>query len=201
MTKPRIGIILGTTRPTRWSETPAGWIKDRIEADGRMTAEILDLATYDLPFFDEMASNRWMPSKDARAVKWQQDLAGFDGFVFVVAEYNHSIPAALKNALDQAAVEWGRKPAAAIGYGGVGAARAVQHLREIAVELKMVPLSPGVHIGGGEFLKVHPLGGNPKPLAEIEPAIGGAADQMIAELFWWADLLKGARAVEDGKAA
>lgn len=201
MTHPRIAIILGTTRPTRWGATPAEWIRKRIETDGRMDAEILDLAEYDLPLFAEAASNRWAPSADARAVRWQNDLARFDGFVFVVAEYNHSISGALKNALDHAAPEWGRKPAAAIGYGGVGAARAVQHLREIAVELKMVPITPGVHIAGGEFVKVHPLGGDPKPLSEIEYAIAGSADQMIGELHWWARLLRQARAKDLADAA
>ncbi len=191
--KPRIAVILGTTRPSRWGDKPAEWIRDRIAADGRMEAEVLDLATYDLPMFDEVASNKWAPSQDPRAVKWQQDLAGFDGYVFVVAEYNHSISGALKNALDQASTEWNRKPAAVVGYGGVGAARAVEHLRAIAVELQMVNVVPAVHIGGSEFVKVHPLGGNPQPLSEIEPAIGPSADAMIGELAWWSGLLAGAR--------
>ena len=201
MTKPRIAVILGTTRSSRWGETPAKWIRDRIQADGRMAADILDLAAFDLPFFDEAASNKWMPSSDPRAVKWQETLARYDGYVFVVAEYNHSISGALKNALDQAFNEWNRKPAAVIGYGGVGAARAVEHLRGILVELQAVNVVPAVHIGGSEFVKVHPLGGDPRPLAEIEQAIGGSADQMIGELHWWADLLKGARAGEQRKAA
>ena len=124
MSQPRIAIILGTTRPTRFGHKPAEWIKDKITADGRMQADILDLAEYDLPFFDEAASNLWMPSKDPKALKWQKDLDGYDGYVFVVAEYNHSISGALKNALDQAFNEWGKKPAAVVGYGGVGAARA-----------------------------------------------------------------------------
>lgn len=198
---PRIAVILGTTRSSRWGEVPANWIKDRIAADGRMEVDLLDLADYDLPLFDEMASNLWMPSKDPRAVKWQNDLAKYDGFVFVVAEYNHSISGALKNGLDQAFKEWGRKPAAVVGYGGVGAARAVEHLRGIAVELRMVNIREAVHIGGSEFVKVHPLGGDPKPLSEIEPAIGPAADAMIGELYWWADTLKDARREETRKAA
>ena len=119
----------------------------------------------------------------------------------MVAEYNHSISGALKNALDQAFNEWNRKPAAALGYGGVGAARAVQHLREIAVELRMANVAPGVHIGGGDFIKVHPLGGDPRPLSEIEGSIGASADAMIGELYWWAEMLRGARAEDRRKAA
>ncbi|OWU83941.1 FMN reductase [Oceanicola sp. 22II-s10i] len=199
--KPRIAVILGTARPTRWGHKPAEWIRDRIAADGRMEVEILDLADYDLPFFAEPASNRWMPSKDPKALKWQADLDKFDGYVFVVAEYNHSISGVLKNGLDQAFNEWGRKPAAMVGYGGVGAARAVEHLRAIAIELRMANVANAVHIAGGELMKVHPMGGGTAELTDIEPAIGASADAMIEELFWWSNVLKGARAEEAAKAA
>ena len=58
MTTPRIAVIIGTTRPTRFGEKPAEWIKDKIAADGRMSVDVLDLAEYDLPFFDEMFMGR-----------------------------------------------------------------------------------------------------------------------------------------------
>ncbi|GHF44076.1 NADPH-dependent FMN reductase [Seohaeicola zhoushanensis] len=202
MTSPRIAVIIGTTRPTRFGHKPAEWIKSKIEQDGRMSADILDLAEYDLPMFEEMASNKWMPSKDPKAVKWQEDLAKYDGYVFIVAEYNHSISGALKNALDQAFVEWDKKPAAVVGYGGTGAARAVEHLRNIAVELRMVNVASAVHIAGGELMKVHPLGGvQDGKIEDIEPVIGPSAKALVDELYWWADLLKGARAEAQAKAA
>lgn len=190
---PKIAIILSTTRDSRWGENPANWIKDKIDSDGRMSADILDLKDYDLPFFNEPASNRWMPSQDPKAVKWQEDLAGYDGFVFVVAEYNHSISGALKNALDQAFNEWNRKPAAVVGYGGTGAARAVEHLRLIAVELRMVNVASAVHLGGGEFIKAHPMGAG-EGMGVVDEVLAPSAAGMIDELYWWADLLKGARA-------
>ena len=71
-------------------------------------------------------------------------LAEFDGYIFVVAEYNRSITGALKNALDQAYVEWARKPFGAIGYGSMGAANALGHLQNIGVELQFAPLVTGV---------------------------------------------------------
>ncbi len=82
--------------------------------------ELVDIRDFDLPFFDEMASNLWMPSKNPNAVKWQQKIGSFDGYMFVIAEYNRSIPASLKNALDQAYKEWNHKPMAAMGYGPTG---------------------------------------------------------------------------------
>ena len=106
-------------------------------------------AIFDLPFFAEMASNLWMPSEDPKAVAWQEKLATFDGFIFVTAEYNRSIPAVLKSALDQAYKEWNRKPMAIVGYGATGGARAVEHLRTIGIELQMVPLRSAVPPSGG----------------------------------------------------
>ena len=65
-----------------------------------------------MPFFDEVASNAWVPTTNEVAQRWQKKVAEFDGFIFVTAEYNHGIPAVLKNALDYAYPEWNKKAAA-----------------------------------------------------------------------------------------
>lgn len=193
MTKPNIAIIIGSTRETRFADKPAAWLLENAQKRQDMRFELVDLRDYDLPLFNEAASNLWMPSQDARAVKWQQKLAEFDGYIFLTAEYNHSVTGALKNALDQAYKEWNRKPAAAMGYGGVGAARAIEHLRGIAVELQMVPLRNAVHLGGGDFFKVSPLGAN-GPMSEVEGNLKGALDAMLDELHWWAEATMAQRA-------
>ena len=90
-----------------------------------------------MPFFDEVASNAWAPSQNPVAQRWQKKVAEFDGYIFVTAEYNHGIPAALKNALDYAYPEWNKKAAAFVGYGAVGGARAVEQLRLVAAELQI----------------------------------------------------------------
>lgn len=189
---PRIGVIIGSTRDARFADKPADWFMQKASARDDMTFEKLDLRDFDLPFFNEMASNLWMPSQDPKAIHWQETLAGFDGFVAVTPEYNHSIPAVLKNALDQAYKEWMRKPMGFVGYGGVGAARAIEHLRGIVVELQMVPLRNAVHIGGGEMRKVHPLGEN-GPMEAISYAIDPAADALLDELAWWVRATRAAR--------
>ncbi|WP_238365832.1 NADPH-dependent FMN reductase [Mesobacterium pallidum] len=193
MTTPNIAVIISTTRASRWGKVPADWITAKIAADGRMNATILDLAEFDLPLFDEMASNRWMPSSDPKAVAWQEELAKYDGYVFVTAEYNHSISGALKNALDQAFKEWVHKPAAAVGYGGVGAARAIEHLRGITTELRMVNVGDAVHIGGNIFMETHPLGGQQKPLSDFDAALDPSVKAMLDELFFWVSLTKDAK--------
>ncbi|TDQ66744.1 NAD(P)H-dependent FMN reductase [Maritalea mobilis] len=188
----KIGIIMSTTRDSRFAEKPANWILDKAKAHEGIEADLIDLCDFDLPFFNEKATNLWVPSEDARAVQWQQKLAKYDGFIFVVAEYNHSISGVLKNALDQAYLEWVRKPAAFVGYGGVGASRAVQHLRNIVGELQMASIREAVHIGGGEFMKVSPMGDD-KDMSEIDDIIAPKANDLLDDLVWWGEALKTAR--------
>ena len=183
--KPRIALIIGSTRPTRFADKPAQWMLKQAQARNDMEVELVDLREHGLPFFAEVASNLWMPSQDAAAVRWQETIGRFDGYIFVVAEYNRSITGALKNALDQAYKEWNRKPFTAIGYGSVGAARAIEHLRLIGIELQMVPTRGAVHIGGSDFVSVMPRGGN-KPIEEIEARLLPSATAALDELSWWA---------------
>lgn len=191
--KPRIAVILGSTRKSRFADKPAQWILDKAQARGDWDVELVDIRDFDLPLFDEMASNAWMPSADPRAVAWQKKIGGFDGFIFVVAEYNRSITGALKNALDQAYVEWNRKAFGIVGYGAVGGARAAEHLRTIGIELQMASTRSAVHIGGGDFFAVHPLGQQNKAMSEIEGSIGGSATAMLNELDWWTRATMAAR--------
>jgi NAD(P)H-dependent FMN reductase len=191
--KPRIALIVGSTRPTRFADKPAQWMLKQAQARQDMEVELIDLRDHPLPFFSEVASNLRVPSKDPEAIRWQQTIGKFDGYIFVVAEYNHSITAALKNALDQAYKEWNRKPFTAIGYGSVGAARAIEHLRGVGVELQMVSTRGTVHIGGSDFMAVFPMGAN-KPIEEIEAGLLPSATAALDELVWWAKATMAARA-------
>ncbi len=192
-TKPKIAIIVSSTRATRFADIPTAWIKAQAEARGDMEVEVVDLRDYPMPLFDEVASNAWAPTQNPVAVKWQQKLAEFDGYVFVIAEYNRSITGALKNALDQAYVEWGRKPFGAVAYGSMGGTAALAHLRTIGVELQMVPVRNSVHIGGGDFFRVHPGFGGSGNLGDIEGSIAGSAKAMLDDVIWWARATMAAR--------
>src|SRR5208282_4145881 len=160
MSKLKTAVIIGSTRDARFAPKPAQWIFDVARQREELEVELVDLKEFNLPLFNEKATNLWMPSEDQRAVAWQKKIGEFDGYIFVVAEYNRSVSGSLKNALDQAYKEWIHKPAAYVGYGSVGAARAIEHLRLINIELQMVPVRSAVHIGGSEFFKVFPRGGN-----------------------------------------
>jgi len=193
--KPRIAIVIGSTRPSRYADAPAQWILKQAQARDDLEAELVDLRDHPLPFFDEIASNLWMPSQNPEAVRWQETVGRYDGYIFVVAEYNHSITGALKNALDQAYKEWNRKPFTAIGYGGTGAVRAVEHLRQIAIELQMVSTHATVHIGGGDFMAVHPAFGK-QPIEAVEANLLPSTQTALDELVWWAKATMAARTVE-----
>ena len=192
---PRIAIIISSTRPARFADKPAQWMLKRAQAREDIEVELIDLRDHPLPFFDEVASSMWMPSQNPEARRWQETVGRFDGFIFVVAEYNHSVTGVLKNALDQAYKEWNRKPFTAIAYGGTGAARALEHLRGIAVELQMVSTHAAVHIGGGDFMTVYPILGN-KPIEEIEANLLPSAKTALDELVWWAKTMMAAKAAE-----
>lgn len=193
---PKIAIIISTTRETRFADKPAQWIYDAASARSDLEVELVDLRDFPMPFFDEVASNLWAPTQNEVGVRWQQKIAEFDGYIFVTAEYNWSIPAVLKNALDYAYNEWNKKPAAYVGYGSVGAARAIQDLRLINVELQMVPLHSGVHIQGDDFFAVWQGGQSMESLTHLQPGV----KTMLDELIWWANTLAAARGDEQEKA-
>jgi NAD(P)H-dependent FMN reductase len=68
-------------------------------------------------------------------------VARADAYVLITPEYNHGYPAVLKNALDTVFAEWGGKPVGFVGYGGPGGGvRAVEQLRQVVIELDMIPL-------------------------------------------------------------
>lgn len=193
MTAPKIALIIGSTRDARFADKPAKWLLDHAQKLRKdLDIELVDLRDYDLPLFNEMASNLWAPSADLNAIKWQEKMAEFDGFIFLTPEYNSSMPAALKNALDQAGKEWVRKPAAVMGYGAVGGARAVEHLRAVSINLQMVPVRSSVNISGADFFKVSPLGAN-EEMSAIEANILPSVEAMLGDLAWWTYATKAAR--------
>ncbi|NMP24730.1 NADPH-dependent FMN reductase [Sulfobacillus harzensis] len=185
----KIGVILGSTRDNRLGGKAARWLMDQAVQRTDLQFELIDLRDYTLPFFNERASNMHVPTQDAEGLRWQKKIAEFDGYVIMAAEYNHGPTAALKNALDYAYVEWVRKPVAFVGYGSVGAARAIEQLRLIAVELQMAPIRSAVHIQGGDFLPILMGQKTFDDLAHLQPLVS----TMFDDLAWWTNALKVAR--------
>jgi NAD(P)H-dependent FMN reductase len=189
MSLPKIGIIIGSTRDGRFADKPAEWIFAIAQARGDADYEVLDLRDFPLPFFNEPASPIWVPPANETAKKWAAKLAEMDGFIFITAEYNHGISGVLKNAIDHAYAEFNRKPAAFVGYGGVGAARAIEQLRQISVEVQLAPLRNAVHIGMVEFVGLLQEGKS----FEDFPHLAESAKAMLDDLSWWTSALSTAR--------
>lgn len=187
--QPRIGIVIGSTREGRFGEKPAKWFAEIAHKRHDLTVELIDLRDYPLPHFDEAVSPAWAPVKNEVAQRWAAKLDPLDGLVVVTPEYNHGPSAVLKNAIDFAYKEFVRKPIGFVGYGGVGAARAVEQLRLVAVELQMVPVRNAVHIGMVEFLGIWQQGKS----FDDYPHLAQSAAGLLDDIAWWARALKEAR--------
>jgi NAD(P)H-dependent FMN reductase len=134
---PRIGIILGSTRPGRSGEQVAQWVLDAASARNDAEYELVDLLDYPLPHLDEPIPPSLGQYQNDHTKQWAEKIASLDGFVMVTPEYNHSTSGVLKNAIDYLFAEWANKAVGFVSYGGVGGARATEHLRLIAGELQM----------------------------------------------------------------
>jgi len=133
----KIAIITGSTRPGRQSPTVAQWVYDLATARKEASFEIVDIADYDLPLLDEPLPPALGNYTKDHTKRWAATIASFDGYIFVTPEYNHSAPAALKNALDFLNAEWANKAAGFVSYGGALGVRAVEHLRGVMGELQI----------------------------------------------------------------
>jgi NAD(P)H-dependent FMN reductase len=185
--KPKIAVITSTTRPSRAGPVFASWfmetVKNRPEAD----FELIDLAEENLPFLEEEQSPASGIYEKARTKEWSKKISSYDGYVFVVAEYNNGYPAPLKNAVDTLYHEWARKPAAFVGYGTYGATRSIEHLVNVTAKLNMVPL-PANMIG-----IVEPWGAINEDGSVKSEHIKGKIDGLVENLTWWATLLKNSK--------
>jgi len=147
---------------------------------------------FPMPFFDQSATPATpgrAPYKNEVVQKWTAAIAQTDGFIFVTPEYNYGTSAVLKNAIDWVYPEWNRKAAGFVSYGSAMGARAVQQLRESAIEVQLAPIRSSVHIPVAT-LWAHYTGGDVDAgLAELEAPAGA----MIDDLLWWTAALKAAR--------
>lgn len=143
---PRIGIILSTTRPNRNGEQVAHWVQSVASKRDDATYEVLDLRDFDLPNYDEPFPAAMGQYQNEHTRRWAETVDSYDGFIIVTAEYNHSIPGALKNALDYVYGEWNNKTVGFVSYGAALGVRSVEHLRQIVGHLQMADVSQTVSI-------------------------------------------------------
>ena len=173
----RIGIILGSTRPNRNGEQVAKWVYDIASRRSDAEFELVDLRDYPLPHLDEPLPPSMGQYQNEHTRQWADKIASFDGFIMVTPEYNHSTSGVLKNAIDYLYAEWNNKAVGFVSYGGVGGARAAEHLRLIAGELQMADVRQQVALSLlTEFENFSVL----KPSDYSQASLNTLLDQVIA---------------------
>lgn len=191
----KLRVIVGSTRPGRTADRVVPWIVAQAQSHHAFDVELLDLRDWPLPFFAETFQTIGDPRdptySDPVVKQWNQRVTEGDVFLFVTPEYNHSVPAVLKNAIDSVFVSFGfrNKVAAFVSYsaGIAGGARAIEHLAHIAIEAEMVPLRNSVVL---PFVgQAFDANGEP-----TNPETQIAAEIMLQDLEWWGVVLQRARA-------
>ncbi len=185
----RIAVIAGSTRSGRQAGRVARWVLDegRALVPSHVELELVDLAEVDLPLLDEPAPAIKGEYTLEHTRHWAETIAGFDGFVFVVGEHNHSFPASLKNAIDHLFAEWNDKAAGFVGYGvHSGGAVAIEQLRVVLGELRTAAVRTSVRLGVGSEI---PAEGPVRPGERAQRSLG----MMLDELVSWTEALRGVR--------
>ncbi len=143
----KLQTIIASTRPGRAGPAIGQWFHEHAQAHGKFDAQLVDLATFNLPLYDEPHHPMRRQYENAHTKAWSASVDAGDAFVFVVPEYDYMPPPSYVNALDYLFWEWQYKPVAFVSYGGVsGGLRSAQVARSHASTLKMMPIPEGVAI-------------------------------------------------------
>lgn len=187
-----IKVILGSTRPKRFSEKAGAWIFEHVKKLGGVETELLDLRDYPLPFYNEPITPSGVKNgeyADPTARLWAQKIRDADAYVIVSPEYNRGTSGVLKNALDHVYAEWNNKPIGFVSYGSVGGGRAVEQLRLNSIELQMAPVRTAVHIPNPWTL----VDENDKIKDGVLEPFNRSAETMLGQLVNWAKAFKTVR--------
>ncbi|MEV4927087.1 NADPH-dependent FMN reductase [Streptomyces roseoverticillatus] len=185
----QVAVIVGSTRDGRFGPVVADWLLGHLNARGDMKGDLVDLAETPLPTVFPAFGRPAPEGTGELLAAVSPRLEAADAFVIVTPEYNHSFPAALKNAIDWHNQQWHAKPVGFVSYGGLsGGLRAVEQLRPVLAELHAVTVRNTVsfHSYGDKF------GADGKP---TDPAADTAATSLLDQLAWWAHALRDAKRV------
>jgi NAD(P)H-dependent FMN reductase len=181
----RLNVVLSSTRPGRVGATVARWFHGVAVEHGKFDPELVDLAEFNLPVYDEPRHPVLQQYEHEHTKRWAASVAAADAFVFVTPEYNYGPTPALLNALDYVYKEWNYKPAAFVSYGGIsGGIRAVQVTKHTLTTLKMVPLVEAVVI---QTVTQHLDESKQFRPSDVHTS---SAKTMLDELLRWAEALK-----------
>ncbi|HEU5007264.1 MAG TPA: NAD(P)H-dependent oxidoreductase [Jatrophihabitantaceae bacterium] len=184
MSKPKLQVIIASTRPGRVGPIVADWFVRLAEQHDGLEVGVTDLAELALPLLDEPHHPSIRQYQHQHTKDWSAIVDGADAFVIVMPEYNYTFTAPLKNAIDYLHTEWKYKPVGFVSYGGIsGGLRAVQSLKPVVTTLSMFPLPASVAL---------PFVANSIVDGVLEPSelAVGTAKSMLDELVRVATALK-----------
>jgi len=182
-----IAIIYGSVRSDRQGIKAAKFIVKKLEERGH-EATLIDPLEYNLPFLDKMYKEYDEGKAPELLEKLAQIIKKADGYMIVSAEYNHSVPAALKNLIDYFMEEYFYKPSGIVTYsaGPFGGVRVAVHLRAILGEVGTVSIP-----------SMFPISKIYESIDENGKAVDEAYDKRVQkfldEFEWYANALKQAR--------
>lgn len=177
-------VVFGSVRRDRQGIGLGRFLTRRIEARGH-SAALADPLEIQLPLLDRMYKEYAEGEAPEPMARMAEMIRQADAVIAVTAEYNHSIPPALKNLLDHFLEEWYFRPAGIACYsaGRFGGVRAAMTLRMVLAELGMPTIS--------SLLPVPAIGKSVSDDgADQTDWLTGATDQFLDELFWWAAAAK-----------
>jgi len=149
MDKPmNVCVLVGSLRKASFNRMLANTMISL--APSSMKLEIVEIGQ--LPLYNEDTDSAAPP---AQWTAFRQRVKAADAILFVTPEYNRSVPAALKNALDVGSRPygssiWDRKPGAIVSGspGAIGAFGANHHLRQSLVFLNVPTMQqPEAYLG------------------------------------------------------
>ncbi|MEZ5317556.1 MAG: NAD(P)H-dependent oxidoreductase [Vicinamibacterales bacterium] len=144
---PRLMVLIASVRQQRVGEAVARWFEGQAIAHGGFDVSLVDLRAVGLSLLEEPNHPRKRQYTQDATKAWSAMVDAADAFVFVMPEYNYTMPPALLNALDHLYHEWHYKPVGLVSYGGVsGGLRSAQSAKPVITTLRMMPLPEGVTI-------------------------------------------------------
>ncbi|MCB8838948.1 NADPH-dependent FMN reductase [Aurantimonas sp. VKM B-3413] len=182
-----VPVILGSVRSDRQGIKAARFILAKLRERGH-EAVLVDPMELDLPLLDRMYKEYPKGTAPEKLERLADLYRRADGFVIVTAEYNQSIPPALKNTLDYFLEEYFWRPSTIVSYsaGRFGGVRAAIALRPVLAEMGM-PSLPSI-------LAIPSIG---KALADDGSAneawIDKSSVKFLDEFEWYAEALKAKR--------
>ena len=131
-------VVLSSARKGRVADKIFEYVKSDLEAREGVNIVVADLKEINLPFYAHElspASPDYVPT-DPAVIAWGKLVSEADAIVWLTPEYNHTINAIQKNAIDSLKAEWEGKPIVIVGYGWSGASLALVTLTEVLPFLK-----------------------------------------------------------------